>query len=152
VIDELERLVNDIGALHNKLIVLIGPPRCGKTRLLGNLAANRKMLPMNIGATLATLLATLPQRQRQLQAITLLRQLADNYAGEDLLLIDNIELLFDHSLKLDPLGLLKQQAHSRRVVAVWPGELREGRLTYGEMEHPEHQDYSTEGLVPFTIQ
>jgi hypothetical protein len=26
VIDELERLVDDIGALHNKLIVLIGPP------------------------------------------------------------------------------------------------------------------------------
>lgn len=152
MIDKLERLVDDLGALHNKLILLIGPPGCGKTRLLGSLAANRKMLPMNIGATLATLLATLPQRQRQLQAMTLLRQLADNYAGEDLLLIDNIELLFDHSLKLDPLGLLKQQAHRIRVVAVWPGELRDGRLTYGEMEHPEHQDYSTEGLVPFEIQ
>jgi hypothetical protein len=25
-------------------------------------------------------------------------------------------------------------------------------LTYAEMEHPEHQDYSTEGLVPFKIQ
>lgn len=152
MIDELERLVDDIGALHNKLIVLIGPPRCGKTRLLGNLAANRQMLPMNVGGTLATLLATLPQRQRQVQAMTLLRELADKYAVADLLLIDNIELLFDRSLKLDPLGLLKQQAHHIRVVAVWPGELREGRLTYGEMEHPEHQDYSTEGLVPFEIQ
>ena len=90
--------------------------------------------------------------QRQVQAMTLLRELADKYAVADLLLIDNIDLLFDRSLKLDPLGLLKQQAHRIRVVAVWPGELREDRLTYGEMEHPEHQDYSTEGLVPFKIQ
>jgi hypothetical protein len=152
VIEDLDRLVDDIGALHNKLIVLIGGSCSGKTRLLGHLAVNRKMLPMNVGMTLATLLAPLPQRQRQLQATTLLRHLADNFAREDLLLVDNIELLFDHSLRLDPLGLLKQQAHSRRVVAVWPGELREGRLTYGEMEHPEHQDYSTDGLVPFKIQ
>jgi len=64
------------------------------------------MLPMNVGGTLATLLATLPQRQRQVQAMTLLRELADKYAIADLLLIDNIELLFDRSLKLDPLGLL----------------------------------------------
>jgi len=46
---------------------------------------------------------------------------------------------------------MKQQAHRIRVVAVWPGELREGRLTYGEMEHPRTSGYSTEGLVPFEI-
>lgn len=131
--------------------MLIGPPRSGKTQLLESLAANRKMLALNLGATLAALLATLPQRQRQMQATALLRELADKFAAADLLLIDNIELLFDHSLKLDPLGLLKQQAHRIRVVAVWPGDLREGRLTYGEMEHPEYQDYGTNGLVPFNV-
>jgi hypothetical protein len=41
-------------------------------------------------------------------------------------------------------------------VAVWPGELqgdaRTGRLTYADMGHPEHQDYSLAGVVPFEIQ
>jgi hypothetical protein len=69
-----------------------------------------------------------------------------------LLLLDNLELLFDHSLKLDPLDLLKRHAHGRRVVAVWPGELREGRLVYAEMGHPEYQDYGLDGLVPFEIE
>jgi ABC-type uncharacterized transport system ATPase subunit len=152
VIDALERLVDDIGALHNKLIVLIGSPGSGKTQLLGKLGKKRNTSPMNIGAALGTRLACLSQKQRQFQAIGILRELANKHAEANLLLVDNIELLFDRSLKLDPLGLLKQQAHSRRVVAVWPGELRDGRLTYAEMEHPEHQDYSTEGLVPFKIQ
>ena len=69
-----------------------------------------------------------------------------------MLLLDNIELLFDRTLQLDPLDLLKRHAHARRVVAVWPGELRDGRLTYAEMGHPEHQDYGLDGLVPFEIQ
>ena len=74
----------------------------------------------------------------------------------DLLLLDNIELLFDRSLQLDPLDLLKRHAHAKRVVAVWPGELqgdaRTGRLTYADMGHPEHQDYSLAGVVTFEIQ
>ncbi|MEF8759847.1 MAG: BREX-3 system P-loop-containing protein BrxF [Candidatus Accumulibacter sp. UW25] len=86
----------------------------------------------------------------------ILRELADQHATGDLLLLDNIELLFDRSLQLDPLDLLKRHAHATRVVAVWPGELqgdtRTGRLTYADMGHPEHQDYSLAGLVPFEIQ
>ena len=83
-------------------------------------------------------------------------ELADQHASGDLLLLDNIELLFDRSLQLDPLDLLKRHAHAKRVVAVWPGELqgdaRTGRLTYSDMGHPEHQDYSLAGVVPFEIQ
>jgi hypothetical protein len=81
-----------------------------------------------------------------------MRELADEYASGDLVLLDNIELLFDQSLRLDPLDLLKRHAHARRVVSVWPGELRDGRLSYAEMGHPEYQDYGLEGVVPFEIE
>ena len=80
-----------------------------------------------------------------------MRELAEEYASGDLLLLDNIELLFDQSLKLDPLDQLKRHAHAKRVVASWPGVLRDGRLSYAEMGHPEYQDYGLDGLVPFEI-
>jgi hypothetical protein len=70
---------------------------------------------------------------------------------DELVLLDNIELLFDCSLRLNPLELLKRQGHVRRVVAVWPGELSRGRLIYGTMGHPEYQDYGTEGVVLFQV-
>jgi hypothetical protein len=57
-----------------------------------------------------------------------LRELADQHTSGELLLVDNIELLFDRSLKLDPLTLLKQLSRVRRVVATWPGEQSGGRL------------------------
>lgn len=151
MIDRLERLVEEIAALHSKLVLLIGKPGFGKTALLQALGKNRGATPLNIGSALGSRLAAIPQKQRPLQTNTILRQLADQHAVGDLVLLDNIELLFDRTLQLDPLDLLKRHAHARRVVAVWPGELRNGRLIYAEMGHPEHQDYGLEGLVPFAI-
>ena len=101
---------------------------------------------------MAARLAALPPKQRHLQAVSILRELADQHAKGDLLLLDNLEVLFDKTLQLDPLDLLKRHAHSRRVVAIWPGELSNSRLTYANMGHPEHQDYSLDGVVPFEIQ
>jgi hypothetical protein len=156
VIEKLERLVNEVGALQSKLILLIGSPNSGKTALLQTIAKNRGVTPLNVGAELGGRLAGMPQKQRHLQTTTFLRELADQHATGDLLLLDNIELLFDRSLQLDPLDLLKRHAHVKRVVSVWPGELqgdtRTGRLTYADMGHPEHQDYSLAGVVPFEIQ
>lgn len=152
----LENLVEDVAPLHSKLILLIGGSHSSKTALLNSLAKSQGVTPLNVGAELGGRLAGMPQRQRHLQTTTILRELADQHAPGDLLLLDNIELLFDRSLQLDPLDLLKRHAHAKRVVAVWPGELqgdaRTGRLTYADMGHPEHQDYSLAGVVPFEIQ
>lgn len=145
----LDRLVDEIAALHSKLILLVGHPGCGKTALLAELANRRGAKVMNVGAALGKRLAKLPLRQRALHAVVVMRELADEYTSGDLLLLDNLELLFEQSLKLDPLDLLKRLAHARRVVAVWPGEIRDGRLIYAEMGHPEYQNYSLEGLVLF---
>lgn len=152
MLTRLDRLVDEIAALHSKLILLVGRPGCGKSALLAELANRRGMKVMNVGAVLGGRLAAMPQRQRALQANIVMRELADEYASGDLLLLDNIELLFDRALKLDPLDLLKRHAHARRVVAVWPGALRDGRLSYAEMGHPEYQDYGLEGVVPFEIE
>lgn len=152
MIEKLERLVEEVSALHSKLILLVGKPRSGKTTLLLALATKKGMMPLNVGKALGSRLAAIPQRQRHLQASSFLRELADQHASGDVLLLDNIELLFDRSLQLDPLNMLKQHAHARRVVAVWPGELHDGQLTYAIMGHPEHQDYAREGLVTFAIQ
>lgn len=151
MIEELERLVDEVSALHSKLILITGKPRTGKTALLHALAKSRGSIVLSVGSALGNRLSVVPQRQRHLQTTTLLRELADQHATADLLLMDNLELLFDKSLQLNPLDLLKRHAHVKRVVAVWPGGLRDGRLTYAEMGHPEHQDYSLVGVVPFEI-
>lgn len=152
MLEKLDLLVNDVGALQVKLILLVGAPGVGKTVLLNALGKIRGLSVLNIGAELGRRLSAIQQKQRHLHANTMLRELADQQTKDDLLLVDNIELLFDRSLQLDPLDLLKRYAHAKRVVAVWPGELYNGRLSYAEMGHAEHQDYPIDGFVPFELQ
>jgi hypothetical protein len=151
MLELLEQLVDEVGALHSKLILLIGSQQSVKTELIEAYGNKRDLTPLRLGSELGSKLAAIPQRRRQLQTTSILRELADQHAKDNLLLIDNIEILFDRTLQLDPLDLLKQHARVRRVVAVWPGQLTHGRLTYATTGHPEHQDYGTDGLVPFAI-
>ena len=151
MIEKLENLVDDITSLNSKLVLLIGPPRSGKSGLLAQLSERRDTPVLNVGAGLGRQLLAIPNTRRHLQATDLLKDMADEAARHGLLLLDNIELLFDRTLQLNPLDLLKRHAHARRVIAVWPGDLCESRLFYAATGHPEHQDYGIDGLVPFEI-
>ena len=148
-LERLELLVQDLQALQSKLILLTGKPGTGKSALLAALAARRGARVLNVGAELGALLAALPVNLRVLEANTLLRSLVDTHATAELLLLDNIELLFDQTLRLDPLELIKRHAHARGVVAVWPGEVRHERLTHAALGHPEYKEYGLAGFVPF---
>jgi len=151
VIEELERKIADTALLNSKLILLIGPPRSGKTALLGQLSNRMKVPVLNVGLALGRDLLGLPRTRRHLQVSELFKALADTAAGHDLLLVDNIELLFDGALRVSPLDILKAQARVRPVVAAWPGELRENRLSYAVSGHPEHQDHSPDGTILFEV-
>lgn len=151
MIDQLDHLVEDITSLNSKLILLIGPPLSGKSNLLGQLAARRQTRVLSVSAALGRELLTVPSTRRHLQAADLLKELADGIASQGLLLVDNIEILFDRTLQLSPLDLLRRHAHARRVIAAWPGDLREDRLSYATTGHPEHQDYGVAGLVSFKV-
>lgn len=151
MIDILDRLVEDIASLNSKLVLLVGEPKSGRTHLLAQLSELRNVPVLHVGATLGRLLLAIPSSQRHLLAPDLLKQLVDKTGSRGLLLLDNIELLFDGGLRLNPLDLLRRHAHARRVVAAWPGEFRNGRLSYAISGHPEHQDYGTDGLVTFQI-
>jgi hypothetical protein len=147
----LDLLVNEIGSLNCKLALVIGPSDAGKSELLAELAKRRQTSVLNVGAALGRALLSVPVSRRHLQAPDLLRELSDNAATCELIVLDDIELLFDRTLQLNPLDLLKRHAHKRRVVAAWPGDIQENRLTYASTGHPEHHDYGAEGVVPFRM-
>jgi chloramphenicol 3-O-phosphotransferase len=151
MLEKLDCLVEDISSLNSKLVLLIGPPRSGKSNLLRQLSERRQTRVLNVGVALGRHLLPVPGTRRHLQAADMQKDLADEFASHGLLLIDNIELLFDRTLQINPIDLLKRLAHARRVIAVWPGDFRGDRLSYAATGHPEHQDYGVDGLVPFKI-
>ena len=147
VLDRLERLVAEVGDLQSKLILLVGDG--GKTKLLRSLGERLQSMPVNVGAKLGQRLAATPVSERGFSTNELLRDITDSARSEAPLLLDNIEVLFESSLKVSPLDLIRRLAHARRVVAVWPGEMRDDHLIYARLGHPEHRDYSRDGVVVF---
>ena len=151
MLPKLEQLISEANNLNSKLILLVGSSRSGKTQLLRQLSAKLNLEPLNVGLELGCRLAATPNNKRGFSACEQLREIADKERTEDPLLLDNLELLFEPGLQINPLDLIRRLAHSKRVVAVWPGELRGDRLVYADMSHPEHRDYSRDGVVVLEI-
>jgi hypothetical protein len=57
-------------------------------------------------------------------------------------LLDNIEILFDVSLKQDPLRLLQGISRNKTVVAALSGAINYGHMVYATPGHPEYKRYS----------
>lgn len=148
---QLEMLVDEISAVHTKLVLLVSARGGGKTKLLSEFGLKFHIRPTNVGLELARRLATTPFNSRGFSAGELLREIADKEPNDGPLLLDNLELLFEPGLRINPLELIKRLAHSKRVVAVWPGELCGDRLVYADMSHPEHRDSSRDGVVVLEI-
>jgi len=148
-LDDLEQRIADVAALQSKLILLVGAS--GKTRLLCASAQRLGTIPCNVGALLARRLTTSPVVERTFAAGGLLREIADSAHAAVPLLLDNLEILFEPSLKVNPLDLVTRLAHARCVVAVWPGELRDERLTYAAPGHAEYRNYASAGMVVFEV-
>lgn len=142
-----ERLIGEIKDLQTKLILLVGSS--GKTRLLHSVARRLNGTVVNVGAELGGRLAATAIIDRGFSTNELLRQITDGVSRDGPLLLDNIEVLFEPSLKINPLNVIKLLAHSRLVVAAWPGELRSDRLVYAGTGHPENREYSRDGVFVF---
>ena len=84
----------------------------GKTRLLRQLSEELRFPLVNVNRELSRRLLDLTERQRTLRLPRLLHEIVDE-ADADVMLLDNLEVLFDAALKQDPLRLLQGLSRGR---------------------------------------
>ncbi len=140
---KLERLrtaIEQASQQYHRLVLLVGTSGTGKTGLLRSLADRDGYEYRNVNLELSQRMLELSKKQRARQVERIMQSLAAE-AGADVLILDNLEILFDTSLKVDPLGLLKSVSRNQTVVAAWNGDISDGFLTYAEPHHPEHTSY-----------
>ena len=127
-------------ALYHRLILVAAPSGAGKTEALRTVAESTGAPLVNLNLELSRRMLDLTGRERALRVPDLL----DEAVGRDapLVLLDNIELLFDAAFQHDPLRLLQGVSRNRTIVAAWNGTLENGYLTYAAPDHPEFRRYS----------
>lgn len=125
------------GAAYYRLVLLVGPHGSGKTRALRSAAAENDWPLVDLGLNLATELADVPPARRPGVAPAVVERLVAATQSR-VVAVDDIEVLFESSLQLKPLELLKRVSRSRVVVASWPGSYADERLQYAIPGRPEH--------------
>jgi hypothetical protein len=125
---------------YYKLILAVGPVRAGKTAAFMDLLTKHEWPRVNVNLCLSERLLELTYRQRAVRGAVILDDMLSN-AKSNVVLLDNIELLFAAELAQDPLKLLQSLSRNRTIIAAWPGDFDGDTLTYAEPGHPEARRY-----------
>ena len=134
------RRIGQAAELYHRLVMLVAPAGAGKTAALQDVH-ERTMAPLvNVNLELSRRMLDLTERQRALQLPRLLAEIVGASAA-DVVLLDNVEVLFDVSLKQDPLRLLQGLSRNKTVVAAWSGSIDGEHMVYATPDHPEYKRY-----------
>lgn len=145
IIDKIEQAAG----LYHRLVLVVAPSGAGKTDALKEVHRHLGAPLVNVNLEISRRMLDLTARQRGLQASQLVEEVLKESDGE-VVLLDNIEILFDPSLQQDPLRLLLGLSRNRTLVVSWNGQIRNNTLSYGEPGHPEYQRYTVENFLVIT--
>lgn len=125
---------------YYRLVLLIGPSNSGKTQVLIQVADQIGCDVLNVNLALSHRMLDVPRGRRAKVADRIFREIITSQK-DGVVLLDNLEVLFDARLQLDPLRLLQLASRNHMVVASWNGTLNDGLLSYAEPDHPEYKSY-----------
>jgi predicted ATPase len=147
---KLEHAIQQAASQYYRLVVFAGMPGSGKTAILQTVAQNIGCQLLNVNLELSKRMLELTRNQRSRQVERLLKEMIAAMPG-DVVLLDNLEILFDTALEVQPLRLLQVSSRNRTIVASWNGTFQGGTLTYAEPGHPEFVQFKQTDVVVVTV-
>jgi hypothetical protein len=147
------QVLDAVRATHSayyKLTILAGPSGVGKTRLLNHIATGLQIPTINLSLLLSQRLLSQTRRQRALKAEEFATQVIDEHFQTGLCL-DNTELLFDATLKTNPLIFLQDISRNRFIVATWNGGITGSELRYANAGHPDYFSQASSGYPVISV-
>lgn len=146
----LHDAIRNAAGQYFRLLVLAGPPGSGKTVALQSVAQKLGCPLVNVNLELSKRMLELTRTQRSRHVERLLKEVVAAVPG-DVVLLDNLEILFDPALEVEPLRLLQVSSRNRTIVASWNGSFRDGTLTYAEPGHPEFIQFKQTDAVVIQV-
>jgi len=140
--------IHDAQKQDEKLVLIVGQPGSGKSKVMRSLADMRGWKYLDAGQLVTDELLELVPRVRAREAPAIMGKVLGSLISE-VYLIDDLQLLFTPLLQLDPLPLLKHLSRKHTIVASWPGTFENGSLSFeynGAFVSSQRQ-YTVEGIT-----
>jgi len=109
------------------------------------LESRRDIKPLNLNLELSYRLLEYSIKQRPLKVAEIMEELME--ARPSPVFIDKLDILFELTLRTDPLALLKSLSRNKTIIAFWSGSLKDSKLYYSEPGYPEYKSYPVEDFV-----
>lgn len=149
-VNNLGHAIEQAAGQYFRLVILAGTPGSGKTVALQSVAQKLGCQLVNVNLELSKKMLELTRTQRSRQVERLLKEVIAAVPG-DVVLLDNLEILFDTGLEVEPLRLLQVSSRNRTIVASWNGSFRDGTLAYAEPSHPEFLQFKQIEAIIVTV-
>jgi SpoVK/Ycf46/Vps4 family AAA+-type ATPase len=137
--DKVKQSLEAAEDLYHRLVLVVGEPGSGKTTVLLDVASQLDISIINVNLELSSKLLDLTAKKRAVSLPKILYEITET--DNSILILDNLEILFDKEMKQDPLRLLEGISRNRTVIASWNGSSEGKKLRYAEAGHPEYQNY-----------
>ena len=118
ILAQLEQAIEQAASQYFRLVILAGLPGSGKTATLQSVAQKIGCQVVNVNLELSKRMLELTRTQRSRQVERLLKEVIAAVSG-DVVLLDNLEILFDTGLEVEPLASasgVEPESHHRRLV------------------------------------
>ena len=133
------------------LVLLVGRPGSGKSKLLRELSTIRGWQYVNCRTFLTEELLEMVPKVRALEAPRIIAGALEALKPE-VVVLDDMQVLFAPVLQVDPLQLLKHLSRKFSVVAAWPGEFDGTKLVSATSGQLEPKVYDAKGLIIVQIE
>lgn len=150
----IQRIVETVRAGQRsaeRLVLLVGRPGSGKSKLLRELSTIRGWQYVNCRTFLTEELLEMVPKVRAQEAAGLINKALEAYKAE-VIVLDDMQTLFAPVLQVDPLHLLRQLGKKFTIVAAWPGEFDGNNLRIAAAGNPEPKSYDAKGLTIIQIE
>jgi len=110
-----------------KLVLIVGQPGSGKSKIMRELSMMRGWKYVDCRELITDDILEMIPKVRAQEAPHIISKILASYNAE-VILLDDIQILFIPVLKLEPVELLRQLSRKFSLVVAWPGEFEAGKL------------------------
>lgn len=122
-------------SIGSGLVLIIGKSGIGKSELLKKVSKQHKVRIISLNGKLAEI--------RLLDRATSIQEILEFFIKDEVepIIFDNVELLFNPNLKINPISLFQSLAHTHKLIIAIPGLLKNQQLVYARPNNLEYKTY-----------
>lgn len=140
-VTELQAQAARASVEHHRLVWVAGGSSLERSSLLKALAETEDGAFVEIGKILSSAIIEIPAPLRPASVEECFAAILSERPAP-VVCLDHLEILFESSLRLNPVELIKGASRHRLLVASWPGTTQGNRFCFGPDDHPAHLELS----------